>query len=193
MAESDAGQNELFAHLKALQRMTDAIESATRGVQPGRSRHALESLDLRDCSLGPAGIAAILHGLSRRRNGDPPRRDVGDILVAETDAPEAKVEIKALVVVGDDGGRVVTCGGRLEGASYLPPFGGRALLAAGARFSGDASDCCVAAIGEDSRGADGAATHVLRCFAVGARGFEGLFSELLLEDALGAPLSLIHI
>ena len=33
-------------------------------------------LDLRDCSLGPAGIAAILHGLSRRRSGDPPRRDV---------------------------------------------------------------------------------------------------------------------
>ena len=57
-----------------------------------------------------------------------PRRDVGDILVAEAAEPEAKVEIRALVVVGDDGGRVVTCGGRLEGASYLPPFGGRALL-----------------------------------------------------------------
>ena len=33
-------------------------------------------MDLRDWSLGPAGIAAILHGLSRLRNGDPPRRDV---------------------------------------------------------------------------------------------------------------------
>ena len=43
------------------------------------------------------------------------------------------------------------------------------------------------AMADTFRGADGAATHVLRCFAVGARGFEGLFSELLLEDALGAP------
>ena len=46
-----------------------------------RSRHALESLDLRDCSLGPAGVAAVLHGLGRRRSGDPPRRDINPRLL----------------------------------------------------------------------------------------------------------------
>jgi hypothetical protein len=46
-----------------------------------RSRHALESLDLRDCSLGPAGVAAVLHGLGNRRSGDPPRRDINPRLL----------------------------------------------------------------------------------------------------------------
>ena len=60
-----------------------------------------------------------------------PRRDEDAITMQDVDEATTKQlkepSIKALVVVGDDGGRIVVCDGHLSTPSFLPPFDSRSL------------------------------------------------------------------
>ena len=117
-----------------------------------------------------------------------PRRDEDAITMSDVDEATTKAlkepSIKALVVVGDNGGRVVVCDGHLTSPSFLPPFDSRSLhvhaVTRGSEKDVAQVGAVVAAVGSSRDG-----SYLLRTFAVSDDGaFAGGVAELpLSKDA----------
>ena len=98
--------------------------------------------------------------------------------------------IKALVVVGDNGGRIVVCDGHLSTPSFLPPFDSRSLhvhaVTRGSEKDVAQVGAVVAAVGSCRDG-----SFLLRTFAVSDDGaFAGGVAELPLSRDAPASLAL---
>ena len=123
-----------------------------------------------------------------------PRRDEDAITMQDVDEATTKAlkepSIKALVVVGDNGGRVVVCDGHLSTPSFLPPFDSRSLhvhaVTRGSEKDVASVGAVVAAVGSSRDG-----SYLLRTFAVSDDGaFAGGVAELPLTKDAPASLAL---
>jgi hypothetical protein len=123
-----------------------------------------------------------------------PRRDEDAITMQDVDEATTKQlkepSIEALVVVGDDGGRVVVCDGHLATPSFLPPFDSRSLhvhaVTRGSEKDVAQVGAVVAAVGSCRDG-----SFLLRTFAVSDDGaFAGGVAELPLSTDTPASLAL---
>ena len=115
--------------LKAAARATAAVNrKMVRATQQWRRHSFFRKSALGDAvkQLGlPEGArvtCAHLVELKPRRDEDAiTMGDVGEATSKQLKEPS----IKALVVVGDNGGRIVVCDGHLSTPSFLPPFDSR--------------------------------------------------------------------
>ena len=111
-----------------------------------------------------------------------PRRDEDAITMQDVDEATTKQlkepSIKALVVVGDNGGRIVVCDGHLSTPSFLPPFDARSLHVHA--VTGEAEkDVAQCRRGRRAVGSCRDGSYLLRTFAVSDDGaFAGGVAEL---------------
>lgn len=130
------------------------------------------------------------HLVELKARTDEAALSMQDVDAATTKILKEEVLVKALVIIGDDGGRLVVCDGHLTSPCFLPPFDAKALhCAAVPRGSPkDVAKCgaVVAAVGaakDDS--------YLLRTFAVSDDGaYAGGVAELALSLEDDAPASL---